>query len=116
MLSTDPASLTSAENGNPTATPWLQSLTLTMPPYDLTVKVTALPPHGTVFKEDGVAKVGLGQVVTARKLVALKFRPAIAQARMATGSTLKLAPEGWLVVGVPLNDEPSVIGVQVSGI
>jgi hypothetical protein len=38
------------------------------------VQVTALPSHGRVLKEDGITH-GLGQMVTAAELVALKFRP-----------------------------------------
>src|SRR5258705_2310243 len=79
------------------------------PRTDLTVTVTALPSHGTAFKEDGVTQVVLGQVLTAGELAALKFRRATAQAD-AVGSTIEPGLDGWFVLSVPQNGEARSVG------
>jgi Domain of unknown function (DUF4082)/Bacterial Ig domain/Cadherin-like domain len=114
MLSVNPISL--GENGP--ATPF-RIATIADADYtshDLTVEVTALPAHGIVFKEDGVTQVGLGQIVTACELAALKFRPVAAQTGFAIASAIKPRLENWVVLNVPQNGEPKPIGVQVPGI
>jgi hypothetical protein len=78
-------------------------------PQDLTVRVTALPSHGAVVKADGVTQILLGQTISAVELAALKFWPAPAQSGSAI---VPSQPESWLVVNVPQNGEPRLIGIQ----
>jgi hypothetical protein len=117
MLSLKPASLMLGENGfaAPFRIPPIADANHT--PHDLTVTVTvtALPSHGTVLKEDGITQVGLGELVTATELAALKFRPDTRQTGFAIGSMIKPSPEGRFVLNVPQNGEPRPIGVQASG-
>jgi hypothetical protein len=116
MLSLNPAALIPGENSLTIPLPIATIADADYTPHDLTVTVTALPSHGLVFKEDGITQVGLGQMVTAAELAALKFRPAAAQTGFATGPTSKLRPEGWFVLSVPQNGEPRQIGIQASGV
>jgi hypothetical protein len=116
MLSLNPTSLILDENGR--ARPFHNATIVDADytPHDLTVKVTALPSHGMVFKEDGITRIGLEQMVTVAELAALKFSPVTAQTGFSIGSTDEPGLEGWFVLSVPQNDGPRPIGIQVSGI
>jgi hypothetical protein len=116
MLNLNPTSLIFGEDGHGTAVRIATIADDNYTPHDLTVKVTALPPHGMVFKEDGITPLGLGQVVTAAELAALKFRPATVQFGFATGSTIEPGVQSWSVLSVPQHGEARPIGIQASGI
>src|SRR4051794_9772096 len=78
-------------------------------PQDLMVRVTALPPHGAVLKEDGITPIVLGQIVTAAELATLKFLPALAEGGTESGS---IQPENWFVLSASQNGGPRLIGIQ----
>jgi hypothetical protein len=116
MLSLNPTSLTLDETGRATPFRIATMADVCYTPHDLTVKVTVLPSHGTVLKEDGITQVGLGQIIAAGELAALKFMPGSAQTGFAAGTTIEPRLESWSVLSVPQNGEPGLIGIQVSGI
>ena len=115
MLSFNPTSLFSGENGRRSAPFRVATIAdANYTPHDLAGNVKTLPSQGMVLKEDGIMQVVLGQVVTAAELVALKFKPATAQTGSAIGSIIKPKLESWFVLSVPQNGEPRSIGIQAS--
>ena len=108
MLSLNPTSLTLDETGRATPFRIATMADVCYTPHDLTVKVTVLPSHGTVLKEDGITQVGLGQIIAAGELAALKFMPGSAQTGFAAGTTIEPRLESWSVLSVPQNGEPGL--------
>jgi hypothetical protein len=99
-------------------------------PSDLTVTVMALPSHGTMLLPDGVTPVSLGQNVTLAQFTTLTFRPAMhgdsnglrfgfavvgAEGEAGSRHPIKSAsaqpPANWLVLNLPQNSKPRLIGI-----
>jgi hypothetical protein len=78
---------------------------------DVTVRVTALPLHGTVLRQDGVAQIHLGQTVTVGELAALRFKPATAHSEFASGPQIEPAWNG-LVLYAAQSSEPTPIRIR----
>src|ERR1700676_4385912 len=111
MLNLNPTSLIFGENGHvaPISTATIADVNYT--PHDLTVRVTALPSHGAVLKEDGITQIHLGQTVTAAELAALRFTPVTTCSESASGPEMGPTWNG-LGLYVLQNCGPTPIPIQ----
>ncbi len=108
MLNLNPVSLIFGESGY-TGTATIGDFDYT--PHDLTVRVMALPSHGTVTKEDGITQIHVGQMVTAAELAALRFTPVTTYSESASGPKITTTSNGFALY-VAQSSEPTPIPVQ----
>jgi hypothetical protein len=111
MLNLNPTSLIFGENGHVTPINTATIADVNYTPHDLTVRVTALPSHGAVLKEDGITQIHLGQAVTAAELAALRFAPVATCSESASGPEIAPTWNGF-VLYVAQNCEPTPIPIQ----
>jgi hypothetical protein len=111
MLNLNPTSLIFGENGHVTPISTATIADVNYTPHDLTVRVTALPSHGAVLKEDGITQIHLGQTVTAAELAALRFTPVTTCSESASGPEIAPTWNGF-VLYVAQNCEPTPIPIQ----
>lgn len=112
MLNLNPASLTFGKNGRATS-PFGAAATadINYSSQDLNVKVTELPSHGAVLKQDGVGQIYLGQTVTLAELAALRFSPVATHSECSCGPQIE--PE-WSGLYVAQNAEPTPLRVRAA--